>query len=113
MFYINNELETTERYDAIKFFNFDEDNIESLDSYFNLMIPKLSEIGSLTITNEEGRPDLISYKLYNSTQYWWIILIYNHILDIQELKTGYTIKYPSLNSIENLYTQASLNEKVS
>ena len=66
-----------------------------------------------TITNEQVRPDLLSYDIYSDTQYWWPLLLYNDILDINELQTGKIIHYPSLSNLEYLYEQASLLKKTS
>ena len=45
-----------------------------------------------------GRPDLISYKVYNDKNYWWIILHANNIFDVvNELKANTQIKIPNLS----------------
>lgn len=44
---------------------------------------------------EEYRPDLVSLKVYGTTDYWWTILEANGISDIFDFKTGLTIKIPS------------------
>lgn len=112
MYYINNEIETDNRFDTLKFLNFNDDNFDPLDSFTLFNIKNLSTLGSKEITNEEKRPDLLSYNIYEDTQYWWILLVYNDILDINELTSGKVIKYPSLNSIEYLYERASMLKKV-
>jgi len=46
------------------------------------------------------RPDLISYKMYGSVEYWWIILLINNIEDpMTELTTGTVIKIPNILDI--------------
>ena len=46
--------------------------------------------------NNERRPDLISYKMYGTPSYAWIVLQYNNIVDInEELITGTRLLLPS------------------
>lgn len=43
----------------------------------------------------EGRPDLISYDVYGTSTYWWLICTANNIIDpFEQLKAGKTIKLP-------------------
>lgn len=112
MFYIDNETNTTDKFDMAKFMEFGDDGVfDVLSSYMLYAIPQLTTIGYYTLRTEEERPDLLSYSIYGDTQYWWILLWYNHLLKPQDLKTGMVIKYPSLSSIEQLYMNASLMEK--
>ena len=112
MFYINN-LDTVTRYDTIKFFNFDVDNIDCLTSYMLKILKTLPVQGSYTLLNEDARPDLLSYHIYKDTQYWWLLLAYNSILDINDLKPRLIVQYPSLDNIEDVYLSASRYRKVS
>lgn len=43
----------------------------------------------------EYRPDLLSYKVYKTVDYWWKILEFNNIKDIYEFKSGLNIRLPS------------------
>jgi len=42
-------------------------------------------------------------EIYNNFQYWWIIMLYNNILKIDELVSGLTLSYPDINDLEDLY----------
>jgi len=42
-----------------------------------------------------GRLDLLSYKYYGTVDYWWAIMYYNNITDINWPKGGDTVKLPS------------------
>lgn len=112
MFFIDNSLDTTTRFDMIKFFNFDVDNIDCLTSFMMRALKILPKIGTYTIKEEEYRPDLLSYKLYNDTQFWWLLMWYNSILSIKDLKSGLSIDYPSKNNLEDLYLSATNYSKV-
>ena len=47
-----------------------------------------------------GRPDLISYKIYGTTNYWWFIMWYNGVGDVwNDLRDMMVIKYPSQNKL--------------
>ncbi len=51
---------------------------------------------------EMYRPDILSFNVYQSTEFWWLILLYNDIIDPLELKEGDRIAIPSLNSLKAL-----------
>jgi hypothetical protein len=42
----------------------------------------------------EYRPDLVSYKTYGTSDYWWLILQANNINDVYQFKTGLNIRLP-------------------
>ena len=111
MYYINNSISVDTRFDPMKFFHFNVDNVDPLNAFMITNIKKLPSIGTYTVLKEEKRPDLISYKLYDDTQYWWILLVYNDILDISNLKSGTIISYPDKAYFETLYQRASLLRK--
>jgi len=49
-----------------------------------------------------GRPDLISFSIYGTSMYDWIVLQYNNVVDIQEeLVVGKTIRAPTLRVINS------------
>lgn len=50
------------------------------------------------------RPDLISYKAYNSVKFWWIICFVNHINDpLSDIAVGTLIKLPNILDIYAFY----------
>ena len=75
--------------------------------YLDIMTPRevLHDSGDETYTIESQyhmRPDLLSYKKYGSSKYWWMFAMRNKdaLIDpIQDFKAGTTIKIPK---IENL-----------
>ena len=49
-----------------------------------------------------NRPDLISYFVYGSSDYWWMICKFNGICDVfSELVSGVVIDIPSLIDLNN------------
>lgn len=113
MFYIDLDTKTTDKFDMAKFLDFSNDGVfDVLNSFMLYQIPRLPEVGIYTVrTKEENRPDLLSHILYQDTQYWWVIMWYNSILNPYDLKTGTKIKYPSLSAIQQLYMDGSLLQK--
>ncbi len=104
MFFINNELQTDERYDAAKFIEFlNEDNYDILNSFFMLEVKTLPEVGKYVVSAEEFDPALISFRIYGATQFWQLILIYNDILSFEDIVAGVILRYPSIDDMENVY----------
>ena len=51
-----------------------------------------------------GRPDYLSYRIYNSSKYWWILCKVNQIDDLwSDLYIGMNIVIPDLKDIEAFY----------
>lgn len=49
-----------------------------------------------------ARPDLVSMKLYGSSDYWWFLMKYNNIDDIwNEMYVNMKLDYPSSIDIIN------------
>ena len=45
-----------------------------------------------------GRPDLISFDVYGTVDYWWLILVVNQITDpFEQLVAGKQIRLPIIN----------------
>ena len=55
------------------------------------------------------RPDAISYKMYGTEEYWWIICMLNDINDVfHDMNVGDLIKLPSISDIYTFYKQNSI-----
>ena len=53
----------------------------------------------------DQRPDLLAYKLYGSTQLWWVFALRNPDILVDPLRdftTGVTIKLPSADTVRAL-----------
>lgn len=55
-----------------------------------------------TITDvEQGMADFLAYKFYEDETLWWVICLFNGIIDpLADLYTGRRIRIPSQSSIE-------------
>ncbi|CAH9015400.1 conserved hypothetical protein [Vibrio phage 150E35-1] len=81
------------------------DTNETFDALSSTIIDQLLEIEpreTYTVTTDEFRPDLIAYKIYGHTMYWQVLMVYNGILSVGDLVAGTALRYPSLQSLENL-----------
>jgi hypothetical protein len=75
-----------------------------IKNYVHRAIPIGDSDQLITIkTKHEYRPDLLSFELYNTPEYWWVFMVRNMdvIRDpIWDLKAGMTITAPSLAAIQ-------------
>ena len=101
-FFIDLESNVQDRFDMSRFLEY-SDNFDPLNSTMVTDVNTLPQGGSFTVQGEDGRPDLISFRIYGHTQYWWILLVYNQILYYNGIATGDILKYPSISSLEDFY----------
>lgn len=109
IFFIDFESESETRFDMSKFFRF-TDNHDPITSKFIEDLKNLEPIGTYRVTGNEFRPDRISMDIYRNFQYWWLILIYNDVLKIEDLRAGEVLYYPPLDAIEDIYFSLKTQE---
>lgn len=102
-FYINLEDDYKLRFDLGKFLNFENDTYDPLTSNLIENIKSLSNGGVFKVKSEENRPDQISYRIYDDTQYWWVIMLYNDILDVEDIEIGMVLSYPDADELDSFY----------
>lgn len=99
-----NYLDTPVRYESSKFFPFSEvGGFDIIRSYFAQQLGYIPEFGDMKIISEEGRVDLASVDALGDTQFFWILMMYNGITDVDQLGTGTVLKIPDKNKLEELY----------
>lgn len=103
VFFINLDKKFSKRFDMGKFIKFENDNFDPLTSNFFNKIRTLPQDSTFKITTEMGRPDQISRKIYGDEQYWWIILLYNNIFDVEQLVSGLELGYPDSDALDEFY----------
>ncbi len=109
MFYLNTtEVFTGDRFSIGRFVNFQDGLYDFLDSAFLYELKELPVFGVKQIITEEGRPDLLSYNIYETVDLWWILLHYNDLVSPDDLKYGMAIRYPSIEDIEFLIHKLKL-----
>ncbi len=102
-FYFNFDVESDERFVMEKFIEKDLDFFDVYNSNFLFLINEIKEYGEFKVTNEERRIDLISYNIYGSTQFWWMLLEYNDIVDQFAISKGDVLKFFDLSDLESKY----------
>lgn len=51
----------------------------------------------------EFRPDLIAYQVYKNSNYAWVVLQFNNIVDIyEELNSGKVITLPTISRLQSV-----------
>ncbi len=54
--------------------------------------------------DEVGQPDLISYRIYGTERYWWIICLVNQINSpLTDIVEGSVIELPDVRDIYDFY----------
>ncbi|MFA5071267.1 MAG: hypothetical protein WC511_02740 [Candidatus Pacearchaeota archaeon] len=109
MFFINlpllNKEDFKDRYDLQKFVQMTSNVYDLLDSFFATKVKRLEVFGTTTISGEEHRPDLLSYRLYRDVNFWYILMLYNDYITPLDMKEGDTINYPRIEDLEEVYFQ--------
>lgn len=103
-FYFDPYVDGPVRFDISKFVPWSEiGGMDYLRSWFLEQLGYIPPFGDYKVTTEESRIDLLSYKIYGDTQYWWILMYYNGLFDLNDLKTGFVLEFPAIEDIEDLY----------
>jgi len=56
------------------------------------------------VGDEVGQPDLISYRVYGTEKYWWVICLINKIENpLVDIVEGSIIEIPNIRDIYNFY----------
>lgn len=73
----------------------DEDGVDPLiDPTLNAVI-SIPVYSIIEITQQDqGRPELLSYKYFDTTDYYRELMAYNGITDVRDIKVGMSFKIP-------------------
>lgn len=83
------------RYSNSKVIRYGKNNKLTFTTYKRIGRAEAANDQFMVITsNFEYRPDLVSYKKYGTTDFWWQIMEVNNIFDIFEFKKGVNIRLP-------------------
>lgn len=102
MYFLNLDSDTDYKFDMSRFMQYTT-QYDPFWSYLINNIKKIPYTGQYRIDQEEGRAELLSYNLYQTTKLWWFLLLYNDKICPFDLKRGEYIYYPTLNAIDNFY----------
>lgn len=122
MRYIDTDYSTEIRFDIPKFVDMNEDVFDTVDSYIFEKVDKvfkeqinvrdLSVVGVFTVTTQEYRPDIISAEIYEGdTQYWWLLMEFNSMIDVFQMVSGVRVNYFDLNRLEDIYFALNSKQK--
>jgi len=112
-FYIDKGYQYKKRFNPERFINFENGYFDILQSPLLNQIKHLPTIGTYKVVSHPYRPDVLSHNIYNDTQYWMYLLIYNGIDTIMDLKAGIEIKYFDLDDLEGLlYEYTNKNKRL-
>jgi len=74
---------------------------------FSQLLFKRPKTIYVVVDEDIQRPDLISFKNYNRTQFWWLIMKVNGIEDIwNDLEIGQELKIPNSPDIDEYIRKA-------
>ena len=115
IFFQNKDEQYYTNIDMAKFIDFDDNNSgrpSIITSYFISQIRQIKQYTIVEISNELiEAPDFVSYRQYmGEHMYWWIIMIYNNLIDFSELTFGKKIKIPYLSEINRILSNLQLAE---
>jgi len=102
-FFFNFDIESDQRFVMEKFIEEDFNFFDVYNSKFLFLIKELKQFGEYKITMDSARIDLISYNIYGTTQFWWMLLEFNDIADQFSIKRGQIIKFFDLSDLESKY----------
>jgi hypothetical protein len=71
------------------------DNTDDLPQS-NMLVNTYNYNTAVVTADEEGRLDLVSYRVYNTPVNWWIIARFNGIINPESVITGTVLKIPVL-----------------
>ena len=82
-----------------------------IDPLQDAIVPRLLEINSFSLhrvtQDERGAPDLIAFREYRDTVFWWHIIAYNEILSFREIIEGLVLKIPDRSAILAITTDVA------
>jgi hypothetical protein len=112
-FFINEDVESRERFDMARFMEYVEDaeGYDILASFFIEIINKIRIDGYFNVTVEAQRPDTVSWKIFRNHQYWWQLLEKNRLTSYKDLVTEQRLEYLSLRDLENVYFDLRTRQK--
>ena len=62
---------------------------ESLDTYSVITVS----------SKNEGQPDWFAYEAWGDESLWWVIMLYNQIIFVNEIVQGLQLKIPSIDTV--------------
>nr|DAP65232.1 MAG TPA: baseplate wedge protein [Caudoviricetes sp.] len=107
-FRLNTNQSYIDRFDIMKFnapVNSKFSYFDIIDSEFLRKLKSLKKYKTYKVTVEEGRPELVSERIYGvgQNQFWWILMVLNELRLPKDLKRGLVLRYPTREELEDIY----------
>jgi hypothetical protein len=100
-------LDFSSRYNNSKMIYYSDFNILTFETYDRIYNPEIKErytkvlerdIKFYSITKgAQYKPYLVSQDVYGDPGYWWYIMEFNNIFDIEDFTVGKTLRIPPIN----------------
>ena len=56
------------------------------------------------VEEDQMRPDLISFKVYGSAEFWWVVMFFNEIYNpLMDIVVGNVLKIPNILDVYDFY----------
>jgi hypothetical protein len=101
----NPQIAGMKRFDIARFLFSRDGYFDAASSYLIQNLPSLPMIGYYIIVDTPFRPDTFSFDIYGDTQFWWMLMLYNNIIDIRNLPQLTKINYFSLSDLDNMFSK--------
>ena len=73
--------------------------------YINIRYKVAPSMSYVVSESDEANAPGIAYAVYGNTDYWWVVCLYNGIIDpVSEFTPGRKLLLPSMADINNLLT---------
>ena len=102
-------LDFSSRYNKSNMIYYSDFNILTFETYDRVYNPQIKErypeikeedVKFYSITKgTQYKPYLVSQDVYGDTGYWWFIMEFNNIFDIEDFIVGKTIRIPPITSL--------------
>jgi hypothetical protein len=90
-------------YDRYSYFVTDTHGNDPLTSKLNNRLSEIKTLSTYTITTiDECRPDNLALKLLGTSDLWWLLMEYNALSSINDLRTGVVLNIPDSQGITTI-----------
>ena len=102
------------RYDLGKLLKYDGRAAE-YDILLSQFIRRLKGLVSSNIRivrrDEEFDLALIAFRVFGDTQFWWVLVEFNNVVNFDDIKEGVELAIPSVTDLERIYFELKNQER--
>ena len=108
--FVNTDKEYPTRLDLGKFVSLNNDIPSILTSWLISKIQQITDFYYFKVTKEVGFSDFVAYSAYKNHAYWWIVKVFNSILEDTEIVEGMVLRIPTESAINKLISELKTKE---